>query len=65
MQKYGRNTDGTFSKGNSGKPKGARNLKTIALESLLEGQAEALTQKAIKTWRWRVIRSLCGFVWSA
>ena len=47
MQKYGRNTDGTFSKGNSGKPKGARNIKTIALESLLEGQAEALTQKAI------------------
>jgi len=47
VQNYGRNTDGTFSKGNSGKPKGARNLKTIALESLLEGQAEALTQKAI------------------
>ena len=65
MQKYGRNTDGTFSKGNSGKPKGARNLKTIALESLLEGQAEALTQKAIDIWRWRVIRLLCGFVWSA
>ena len=64
MQKYGRNTDGTFSKGNSGKPKGARNLKTIALESLLEGQAEALTQKAIEL-RWRVIRLLCGFVWSA
>ena len=65
MQKYGRNTDGTFSKGNSGKPKGARNIKTIALESLLEGQAEALTQKAIDIWRWRVIRLLCGFVWSA
>ena len=47
MQNYGRNTDGTFSKGNSGKPKGARNLKTIALESLLEGQAEVLTQTAI------------------
>ena len=47
MQNYGRNTDGTFSKGNSGKPKGSRNLKTIALESLLEGQAEALTQTAI------------------
>ena len=45
--KYGRNTDGTFSVGNSGKPKGSRNLRTVAIESLLEGQAEALAQKAI------------------
>ena len=45
--KNGRNTDGTFSKGNTGRPKGARNLKTVAIESLLEGQAEALTQNAI------------------
>ena len=45
--KNGRNTDGTFSKGNTGRPKGARNLKTVAIESLLEGQAEALTQTAI------------------
>ena len=45
--KYGRNTDGTFSVGNSGKPKGSRNLRTVAIESLLEGQADALAQKAI------------------
>ena len=45
--KNGRNMDGTFSKGNTGRPKGARNLKTVAIESLLEGQAEALTQTAI------------------
>ena len=45
--KNGRNTDGTFSKGNTGRPKGARNLKAVAIESLLEGQAEALTQTAI------------------
>jgi hypothetical protein len=45
--KNGRNTDGRFSKGNTGRPKGARNLKTVAIESLLEGQAEALTQTAI------------------
>ena len=45
--KNGRNTDGTFSSGNSGRPKGARNKKTHAIESLLEGQAEALTQKAM------------------
>jgi hypothetical protein len=45
--KNGRNTDGTFLKGNSGRPKGARNRKTLAIESLLEGQAEALTQTAV------------------
>ena len=33
--------------GNTGRPKGARNKKTLAIESLLEGQAEALTQTAI------------------
>ena len=47
LSKYGRNTDGTFSNGNVGKPKDARNKKTIAFESLLEGQAEALTQTVI------------------
>ena len=43
----GRNTDGTFAIGNAGRPKGARNKKTIAITSLLEGQSEALTQTAI------------------
>jgi hypothetical protein len=43
----GRNTDGTFGSGNTGRPKGARNKKTLAVESLLGGQAEALTQTAI------------------
>ena len=38
---------GQFTEGNSGKPKGSRNKATIAIESLLEGQAEALTQTAI------------------
>ena len=45
--KYGRNTDGSFTSGNAGKPRGSRNKATVAIESLLEGQAEALTQKAI------------------
>ena len=45
--KNGRNTAGQFTEGNSGKPKGARNKATIAIENLLEGQAEALTQTAI------------------
>ena len=43
----GRNTAGNFTSGNSGRPKGSRNKATIAIDSLLEGQAEALTQTAI------------------
>ena len=46
--KNGRNTDGTFGHGNAGRPRGARNRKTMAAEALLEGQAEALTQMAIE-----------------
>ena len=45
--KNGRNTAGKFTSGNSGRLKGARNKKTLAIESLIEGQAEALTQTAI------------------
>jgi len=45
----GRNTDGTFAGGNAlgGKLKGSRHRVTRAVEALLEGQHEALTQKAI------------------
>jgi len=47
----GRKQDGTFAEGVSGnpdgKPKGARHKTTRAIEALLEGQHEALTQKAI------------------
>ena len=45
--KNGRNTAGQFTAGNSCRPKGARNKATIAVESLLQGQAEALTQTAM------------------
>lgn len=45
--KNGRNTAGQFSAGNSGRPRGSRNKATLAIESLLEGQAEALTQVCI------------------
>jgi hypothetical protein len=45
----GRNTDGTFGPGNPGKPRGARHKATTAVLALLDGQAEALTQKAIET----------------
>ena len=45
--KNGRNTAGQFTAGNSGRPKGSRNKATLAIESLLQGQAEALTQTAV------------------
>ena len=45
--KNGRNMAGQFSAGNSGRPKGSRNKATLAIESLLQGQAEALTQIAV------------------
>lgn len=48
----GRNQDGTFAPGVSGnpagKPKGTRHLATRAVENLLEGEAEALTRKAVE-----------------
>jgi hypothetical protein len=48
-RKYAGNTRGKpFRAGNPGRPKGARNATTLALESLLDGQATALTQKAIE-----------------
>lgn len=43
----GRNADGTFAEGNPGRPPGARHKVTLAIEKLLEGQSETLTQKAI------------------
>ena len=46
--KNGRNTAGQFSSSNSGRPRGSRNKAKLAIESLLQGQAEALTQTTIK-----------------
>ena len=43
----GRNPDGTFAPGNPGKPKGSRHRATKAVEKLLDGQAEVLTEKAV------------------
>lgn len=44
----GRNADGTFTNGNAGRPKGARNRTTQAVMALLEGEAEALSRKAVE-----------------
>jgi hypothetical protein len=37
-----------FARGNPGKPPGARHKTTLAVESLLDGEAKKLTRKAIK-----------------
>ena len=44
----GRNTDGTFAPGNTGKPSGARHRATQAVLALLDGEAEALTRRAVE-----------------
>lgn len=44
----GRNPDGTFAEGNPGRPKGTRLRVTRAVEELMEGEAEALSRKAIE-----------------
>jgi hypothetical protein len=44
----GRSADGTFTTGNAGRPKGSRNRTTVAVLELLEGQAEALSNKAVE-----------------
>ena len=48
--KNGQKSDGTFAPGNKlgGRPKGARNKATLAVEQLLDGEAEAITRKAIE-----------------
>ena len=44
----GRKPDGTFGPGNPGKPKGARHKATLAALELLDGEAEALSRKAVE-----------------
>jgi hypothetical protein len=43
-----RTAGGRFGHGNPGKPVGARHRTTLAVEALLAGQAEALTQTAVQ-----------------
>lgn len=44
----GRDTAGRFSSGNTGRPSGARNRATMAALELMDGEAEALSRKAIE-----------------
>ena len=49
QRKNAANTRGRpFAQGNPGRPKGSRNKATMAVEALLEGEAEALSRKAIE-----------------
>jgi hypothetical protein len=43
----GRASNGRFAAGNPGKPKGARRRVTLMMEAILEGEAEALTQRVV------------------
>ena len=48
-RKYAAKTPGRpFEPGNPGRPKGSRHKVTLAVEALLEGEADALTRKAIE-----------------
>lgn len=47
-QKTGRNADGTFAQGNPGRPRGSRHKASLAVEELLDGEAEGLTRKAVE-----------------
>lgn len=44
----GRDTAGRFAAGNSGRPAGARNKATMAALELMNGEAEALSRKAVE-----------------
>lgn len=47
-RKNGRDTAGRFGPGNPGKPRGARHKATQAALALLDGEAGALTRKAVE-----------------
>ncbi len=44
----GRSERGRFAAGNPGRPRGARNKTTVAVEALMEGEAQALTKVALE-----------------
>jgi hypothetical protein len=44
----GRDEKGRFAPGNPGRPRGARHKATLAVEAILDGEADALTRKAVE-----------------
>ncbi len=52
MSEPGKNAGSTrgrpFQAGNAGRPKGSRNKATLAMEALLEGEAEVIARKAVE-----------------
>lgn len=44
----GRDAKGRFTPGNPGRPRGARHKATLAVEAILDGEADALTRKAVE-----------------
>src|SRR5919112_3099201 len=49
LRKNAGNTRGRpFQAGNAGRPKGSRNKATLAMEALLEGEAEVIARKAVE-----------------
>ena len=58
-----RTPNGRFTKGNPGRPRGARHKTTLAVEALLEGEAEGLTRKAVEP-AWTAILRRCGSAWT-
>lgn len=59
----GRNMDGTFAKGNPGKPQSARHRATKAVAYLFDGSAEALPNRQ-SIWLWAATQRLLGYAWS-
>lgn len=48
MKPKDRDTKGRFARGNAGKRRGTRHRVSLAVEALLDGEAEALTRKAVE-----------------
>ncbi|WP_299436817.1 DUF5681 domain-containing protein [uncultured Rhodospira sp.] len=48
VETEGRDAKGRFAPGNPGRPRGARHRATLAAEAILDGEADALTRKAVE-----------------
>jgi hypothetical protein len=48
LKTAGRGQGGRFAPGNAGRPRGARHKTTLAIQALLDGEADGLTRKAVE-----------------